>query len=126
MPRSQISRYWDNSCDIMQGMRKLLGARIAQLLDTRGWTQGQLELKSGIKQGHISMIVTGQRMPRLDVAAALAVALETSIDWLAGLPPRTPGELTPYEDEMLTEFRALGSDEARRHILTVIKSLKEV
>lgn len=126
MPRSQISRYWDNSCDIMQGMRKLLGARIAQLLDTRGWTQGQLELKSGIKQGHISMIVTGQRMPRLDVAAALAVALETSIDWLAGLPSRTPGELTPYEDEMLKEFRALGSDEARSHILTVIKSLKEV
>jgi transcriptional regulator with XRE-family HTH domain len=107
-------------------MLKALGARIEEAMALREWTQGQLELRSGVSQQHISLIINGRRMPRADKLLALARALEVSADWLLGLSPRTPGSLTPEEDTLLTEFRALGSDEARHHILTVIKSLQEV
>ena len=103
------------------------GARLDQAMNIRDLEPKELAHKSGVSLRYIHALLSGEReSPTTKKAIALARALDVSLDWLAGLPPRTPSELTPYEDEMLTEFRALGSDEARRHILTVIKSLKEV
>lgn len=91
------------------------GRRVEQLLASRQWTQGQLSAYSGIGQSHISQVIRGLKTPRLDVAMALARALDVSLDWLAGLPPQEPGILEPDEEELLKAYKAL--DEAHRKVV---------
>ncbi len=86
------------------------GARLRQAMELRDMTQGQLELKAGVGQAHISMILNGQREPGLAVAMKLARALEVSLDWLCDLPERRPGTLAPLEDELIKSFRAVPAD----------------
>lgn len=83
------------------------GQRISSALEFREWTQGQLSLRSGVGQSHISQILRERKMPRLDIAAALARALDVSLDWLAGLPERHPEALAPDEAELLRLYRQL-------------------
>ena len=85
----------------------VFGQRLDQVLTSRQLTQGQLSTYSGVGQSHISQIIRGLKTPRLDVAMALARALDVSLDWLAGLPPREPGVLQPDEEELVKAYRAL-------------------
>lgn len=89
-------------------MGKALGLRLQEALDVRGFTQGQLELKAGVTQQHISMIITGERKsPGIEKLAAIARALDVSLDWLAFGRTRDPAVLTPDEDELLRAYRTL-------------------
>lgn len=66
--------------------RYVFGERVGQALDVREWTQGQLALFSTVGQSHISQVIAGKKKPRIDIAIALANALDVSLDWLAGRP----------------------------------------
>jgi transcriptional regulator with XRE-family HTH domain len=104
-------------------MREMsLGERLQSILEQRGLTQGQLALKSKVPQSHISMIINEQRTPGIDVAVKLARALDVSLDWLAGLPPREKSVLTPDEEELLRLYRALETN-MRATLLDVARSL---
>ena len=108
-------------------MAKGMGARIQMALELKGFSQGQLAHKSGVNQSHISMILAGKRSPGTDKLIAIAQALDVSLDWIAGLPPRTPGQLTPDEDELLAAYRALQKHGRGSVVLTVAKaSLEEL
>lgn len=61
----------------------LFGENVAKLRNARGWTQGQLELYSGVSQAHISQIESGARPnPSIDVSARIAAALGVPINAL--------------------------------------------
>ena len=82
--------------------------RLAALLEMRGWSQGKLASRTGISRSHITMFLNGQRHDMgFSRMAAIARALDVSLDWLAGLPKRNPSELEPDEAELLELYRSL-------------------
>lgn len=96
------------------------GERVANMLELRGWSQSQLAERSRqaqkkmgqagtIQQSTISRIVGQNRAPGLDVAAAIALALDTSLDWLVGIRGYTEDSVakTPDEAELLRNYRAI-------------------
>ena len=106
-------------------MTKGMGARIQMALELKGFSQGQLAHKSGVNQSHISMILAGKRSPGTDKLIAIARALDVSLDWLAGLPPRTPGELAPDEEDLLTAYRTLREAGRGGSVLSLAKAAVE-
>ena len=85
---------------------KAFALKLKAALAIRGLTQGQLKVLAGVSQSAISRSLSGETVPAVDIAARLARALDVSLDWLCDLPPRTPGELTPDETELLNRYRA--------------------
>jgi transcriptional regulator with XRE-family HTH domain len=66
------------------------GERLAKAREKRGWTQQELAERTGIRYETINRIENGKHAePRVYVAVALAKALGTTVDYLAGM----------YEDE---------------------------
>jgi len=102
--------------------RATLGERLQAALELRDLTQGQLAHKARVRQGSISMIISGARKaPRVDTLAALAVALDVSLDWLMGLPRRDKEVLQPDEDALLHLYRQIASPTVRRTVLDIVR-----
>lgn len=85
----------------------MIGQRLNSAMLARGWTQSDLARESGLRQAHISQIINADRRPRFELMIPLARALDVSLDWLAGLPPREPEALEPDEDELLRVYRSM-------------------
>lgn len=96
--------------------------RLKAAIELRDMTRADLEALSGVKQNYISMILSGQRDPGLDVAVRLARALEVSLDWLCEIPQQQVGALTPAEDELLRLFRQM-SDVGREVALDMARAI---
>lgn len=63
------------------------GEILRRLREERGWSQGKLTQRSGVKQPHISMIESGeQRDTTVAKAVALARALGATVEELTGVP----------------------------------------
>ncbi len=98
------------------------GARLGQIIAQRDLTQGQVELKTGLGQGHISQIIAGKRRPRIDIATALADALNVSLDWLAGRERRHQPPLAPDQQALLEAYARL----AEGHKAAVLNMVREL
>lgn len=59
--------------------------RIKELRKERGYTQTKIQLMTGIDQSDYSKIENGKRYFTFEQCKKLAVALNTSMDYLAGL-----------------------------------------
>lgn len=103
---------------------KLLGRRVESVLIIKEMTQGQLALYSGLSQSHISQIIDGKRRPRFDLVAALARALDVSLDWLAFGQERTPEALAPDEAELLRLYRQI-NETHRGIVIGLARNLSE-
>lgn len=72
--------------------------RIKELRKEKGMTQLQVQMKIGIDQSDYSKIESGKRYFTFEQCRKLAIALDTSMDYLAGLTdekkpyPRTTTE----------------------------------
>ncbi len=66
--------------------------RLKQLRLERGYTQIKMQHLTGIDQSDYSKIENGQRYFTFEQCKRLAIALETNMDYLAGLTD----EKTPY------------------------------
>lgn len=66
--------------------------RLKALRKEKGFTQVKLQMLTGIDQSDYSKIESGKRYFTYEQCKRLAVALETSMDYLAGLTD----EKTPY------------------------------
>lgn len=62
-----------------------MGGRLQKLREQKGLSQSQLARAAGVPVGSLRHWEHGRRTPLLDAAARLAVALECSIDDLAGI-----------------------------------------
>lgn len=94
--------------------------RLRQAMEARELTQGQLEIAAAVSQGHISMILNEKRIPAIDIAMRLALALGVSIDWLCGLPVRDPGALSHDETMLLESYRAIPDERGRQLALDYV------
>lgn len=67
-----------------------IGERVRRCRQLRSWTQVELAERAGLTQSTISMIEKGARGSEMSLETAwrLAWSLGTSLDCLAGMPPR--------------------------------------
>lgn len=66
--------------------------RLKELRKERGYTQIKMQILTGIDQSDYSKIESGKRYYTFEQCRRIAVALETSMDYLAGLTD----EKNPY------------------------------
>ena len=66
--------------------------RLKRLRKQRGYTQTKIQMLTGIDQSDYSKIETGKRYYTFEQCRQLALALNTSMDYLAGLTD----EKNPY------------------------------
>ncbi len=59
--------------------------RLKTLRKARGYTQIKMQMLTGIDQSDYSKLETGKRNYSFDQCRQIALALETSMDYLAGL-----------------------------------------
>lgn len=59
--------------------------RLKQLRKKRGYTQVKMQMLTGIDQSDYSKIENGKRYYSFEQCRKLAIALDTSMDYLAGL-----------------------------------------
>ena len=67
-------------------------SRLRDLRKERGFTQGNMQMLTGIDQSDYSKIVRGVRYYTFEQCVSIAKALDTSMDYLAGLTD----EKAPY------------------------------
>ena len=60
-------------------------SRLRDLRKERGYTQVKMQMMTGIDQSDYSKIESGKRFFTYEQLKRIAVALETSMDYLAGL-----------------------------------------
>nr|WP_325182784.1 helix-turn-helix transcriptional regulator [uncultured Oscillibacter sp.] len=71
-------------------------SRLKKLRKERGFSQIKMQMLTGIDQSDYSKIETGKRSMSFEQCRRIALALETSMDYLAGLTddpkpyPRSP------------------------------------
>jgi transcriptional regulator with XRE-family HTH domain len=68
-------------------------SRIRQLRKEKGYTQVKIQMMTGIDQSDYSKIESGKRYFTFEQCRKLAIALDTSMDYLAGLTD----EKKPYK-----------------------------
>ena len=77
----------------MDSIKTILGERIRQRRQDKGWSSRQLATLIGIRPQSLHAIEHSKTWPSIPTLIALAQALECSLDWLCGLtdkldPPR--------------------------------------
>ena len=60
-------------------------SRLKDLRKKRGYTQLKMQMETGINQSDYSKIETGKRYYTFEQCKRIALALNTSMDYLAGL-----------------------------------------
>ena len=60
-------------------------SRLRQLRKEKGYTQVKIQMMTGIDQSDYSKIESGRRYFTFEQCRRLAIALDTSMDYLAGL-----------------------------------------
>jgi XRE family transcriptional regulator of biofilm formation len=107
----------------MAGMAaQALGRRVRRLREQRGFSQSELAQRSQISTQYLGEIERGRRDPSLSVAARLASALDSSLDFLALGEADSPAGIVSAWSRIPEELRsmalrilwALSDDEERR------------
>ena len=71
-----------------------MGDRIREMIETKGLTQKDLATKAGITEAAVSHYIKGDRIPRSTVLSKIAIALDTTPEFLLeGVPNDVKGEL---------------------------------
>ena len=68
-------------------------SRLKELRKKRGYTQIKMQMLTGIDQSDYSKIENGKRYYTFEQCKKIAIALDTSMDYLAGLTD----EIKPYK-----------------------------
>ena len=69
---------------------KTLGGRILALSKEKYITQKDLAMMVGVTESALSRYINNERVPRLEILANLATALDTTVDYLTtGVKPET-------------------------------------
>jgi transcriptional regulator with XRE-family HTH domain len=115
----QPRRFFESEA-YMTELLNTTGKRVERLRRDHGWTQVELARAAQVRQGYISIIEKDNGAPSAALMAAIARALETTLDFLMMLTndPRTPKDAEPtylskeaeetakMVDEMYPDFRA--------------------
>ena len=84
-------------------------SRLKALRRERGYTQVKMQMLTGIDQSDYSKIESGKRYYTFEQCKRIAEALNTSMDYLAGLTdkkepyPRTKKSISEWEPDICTQ-----------------------
>ena len=71
-----------------------MGERIREMLEQKNMTQKEIAIKAGITEAAMSHYIKGDRVPRSTVLTKIAIALDTTPEYLLeGIPTDARGEL---------------------------------
>jgi len=87
------------------------GKTIAQLRDSKGWSQSELASKAGVSHVMVGKYERGDATPSLEVAKKIADVLEVSLDYLVG--EATSARLDKKNLRRLEELELLDDDKRR-------------
>ena len=97
-----------------------MGERIKQLLEKKGITQRDLAEKTGCTEAAISHYIKGDRTPRASVLAKIAIALDTTSDYLMeGIPADVKNELG-YAKKLIARNVSQMSKAEKTEILNIL------
>jgi transcriptional regulator with XRE-family HTH domain len=88
-----------------RAFRRALGARIKALRKQKRWTQKELAARLGINFLHLNKYESGLAMPPIEKLTKVALALDTSLDFLATGKPAPEAHLR--NSVLLERFLAL-------------------
>ncbi len=102
----------------------MIGQRVKELREDRGWNQSELASRAGLTPAAVSQIEGGRRLPTAQTLQKLADALGASSDALMG---RESDEKLLERDEdarlLLRSFHEL-SDDDRERIKLMVKAFR--
>lgn len=97
-----------------------IGTRLRQLIEDKGMTQKELANKVGCTEAAISHYIKGDRIPRASVLAKIAIALNTTSDYLMeGIPADATGELD-YAKKLIARNVTQMSVADKRAIINIL------
>lgn len=97
-----------------------IGKRIKGLLDKRGMTQKELAVKVGCTEAAISHYIKGDRIPRSSVMTRIAIALDTTSEYLMeGVPTDVTGEID-YAKKLIARNVTQMSNSEKREIINIL------
>ena len=99
---------------------KLIGHRIKEIRENRGYTQEQLAEKLNLSVQHVSVIERGVKSPRLDTFVRIANILEINADYLLKDVLCVSSQLTSNE---LYDMLGQVPEKEKRRILEVVRVL---
>ncbi len=97
-----------------------MGERIKELLEKKGITQRELAEKTGCTEAAVSHYIKGDRVPRASVLTKIAIALETTSDYLMeGVPVEVKEELG-YAKKLIARNVSQMSKAEKKEILDIL------
>ncbi len=104
-------------------MEDQVRGRLAEALRIRGRSQRWLSINAHVSQASVSAYLNGvHKRLALEVWIRIAKALDISLDWLAGLPPREAAILSVEEEELLRLWRTIRSDLIKSTTLSTLRA----
>ena len=105
---------------------KNLGMRLEEMLKAKRMTQKELAFKADITEAAVSHYIKGDRIPRSSVLSRIAVALDTTSDYLLeGIPQSCADELR-YAKRLLARNVDQMSTADKREILNILLGDEEI
>ncbi len=97
-----------------------MGERIKELLEKKGITQRELAERTGCTEAAVSHYIKGDRVPRSSVLTKIAIALETTSDYLMeGIPVEVKEELG-YAKKLIARNVSQMSKAEKKEILDIL------
>ncbi len=97
-----------------------MGERIKELIEKKGITQRELAEKTGCTEAAVSHYIKGDRVPRASVLTKIAIALETTSDYLMeGVPVEAKEELG-YAKKLIARNVSQMSKAEKKEILDIL------
>ena len=84
--------------------------RMKELRKKKGFSQVRMQMLTGIDQSDYSKIETGKRNMSFEQCRRIALALETSMDYLAGRTPPIPEQSKTTADAVVFSIRSAASE----------------
>lgn len=88
----------------------------------KGMSQSDLAKRLDVKPATISAWEVGRNEPDIEALSKMAAIFDTTIDALAGLPPKIDG-ISPDLTALISQFEEL-TPEDKRAVLTVVAALR--
>jgi transcriptional regulator with XRE-family HTH domain len=111
----------------LQGMKA--AAKIAELLEKRGWSQSNLARAAGLNQRQVSYIIKEGREPGVKAGLAIAIALRVSPHWLwsqsSDVSPLDPSSIASFGDSELVYELARRCRLVERDICRLVASFED-
>ena len=97
-----------------------MGDRIKELLEKKNISQKELSDMVGCTEAAISLYIGGKRVPRASVLTKIAIALDTTSDYLMEGKPSNSSEEVKYARKLIARNANQMTSAEKRDILNIL------